>query len=301
MRSLRKFLLAAAAAAAMGGTQAQAATPYSHVLLLSVDGLHAIDLQNWLLSHPGSALSRLSQHGVTFPNAFTTAPSDSFPGMSPKSPAPRPRPPAFTTTTATTAASSRPSSGCVGQPGAETTYAENIDVNQNLVTAGGILGQPRTQIDPAKLPQRLIDGRCGPVYPHEFIRANTVFEIIKAAGLRTAWCDKHPAYEILNGPSGHGIDDLFTPEINSLIPARPATTPPAIWRPAATTSARSRPSSTRSAASTAWATRSSARPAIMGMNFQAVSVGEKLAKAGYATRPASPAATWTAMPRPATG
>src|ERR1019366_3322999 len=36
------------------------------------------------------------------------------------------------------------------------------------------------------------------------------------AGLRTAYSDKHPAYEILDGPSGNGIDDLFTPEIDSL-------------------------------------------------------------------------------------
>ena len=35
-------------------------------------------------------------------------------------------------------------------------------------------------------------------------------------GLRTAWSDKHPAYEILSGPSGTGIQDLFTPEINSV-------------------------------------------------------------------------------------
>ena len=34
-------------------------------------------------------------------------------------------------------------------------------------------------------------------------------------GLWTAWSDKHPAYEALNGPSGNGIDDLFTPEIDS--------------------------------------------------------------------------------------
>src|SRR5262249_46490534 len=27
--------------------------------------------------------------------------------------------------------------------------------------------------------------------------------------------DKHPSYEILNGPSGSGVEDLFTPEINS--------------------------------------------------------------------------------------
>lgn len=38
----------------------------------------------------------------------------------------------------------------------------------------------------------------------------------KRHGLRTAWSDKHPAYDILQGPSGHGIDDLFTREINSI-------------------------------------------------------------------------------------
>ena len=38
-------------------------------------------------------------------------------------------------------------------------------------------------------------------------------------GLRTAWSDKHPAYEILNGPSGTGVQDLFTPEINSVADA----------------------------------------------------------------------------------
>jgi len=40
----------------------------------------------------------------------------------------------------------------------------------------------------------------------------------------TAWSDKHPAYEVLSGPSGKGIDDLFTPEINSqlVLPGGPA-------------------------------------------------------------------------------
>ena len=35
-------------------------------------------------------------------------------------------------------------------------------------------------------------------------------------GLRTAWSDKHPAYEALEGPAGNSIDDLFTPEIDSI-------------------------------------------------------------------------------------
>jgi hypothetical protein len=47
------------------------------------------------------------------------------------------------------------------------------------------------------------------------MRVNTIFDVAKRHGLRTAWSDKHPAYDILQGPSGDGIDDLFTPEINS--------------------------------------------------------------------------------------
>jgi hypothetical protein len=48
---------------------------------------------------------------------------------------------------------------------------------------------------------------------------NTIFDVAHKAGLRTAWSDKHPAYEILDGPSGTGVDDLFTPEINSVADA----------------------------------------------------------------------------------
>ncbi len=74
-------------------------------------------------------------------------------------------------------------------------------------------GRPQSLIDPARLP---VDPRtCKPVYPHSYLQVNTVFEVARKAGLRTAWSDKHAAYDILNGPSGTGIQDLFTPEINS--------------------------------------------------------------------------------------
>jgi hypothetical protein len=33
--------------------------------------------------------------------------------------------------------------------------------------------------------------------------------------MRTAWVDKHPAYDLLNGPSGVGVDDLFAPEVDA--------------------------------------------------------------------------------------
>ena len=45
-----------------------------------------------------------------------------------------------------------------------------------------------------------------------------MFEVARESNMRTAWCDKHLAYDILNGPSGKGIQDLFTPEINSDAP-----------------------------------------------------------------------------------
>src|ERR1700736_1303381 len=52
-----------------------------HVLLISVDGLHALDVANYVASHPNSALAELSEHGITFSNARTPTNSDSFPGL----------------------------------------------------------------------------------------------------------------------------------------------------------------------------------------------------------------------------
>jgi hypothetical protein len=56
---------------------------------------------------------------------------------------------------------------------------------------------------------------CRPIYAHAYVKVNTVFDVAREHGLRTAWSDKHPAYEALDGPAGNGIEDLFTPEIDS--------------------------------------------------------------------------------------
>jgi hypothetical protein len=108
--------------------------------------------------------------------------------------------------------------------GADVEYAENLDHDPNSLDAGqGLPGlpdnilamtnQPEKLIDPVKLP---VDPKiCKPIYPHQYLKVNTIFEVARAHSLRTAWSDKHPAYEILYGPSGTGIQDLFTPEINS--------------------------------------------------------------------------------------
>src|SRR5437870_10411716 len=50
-----------------------------HVLVISIDGMHALDLALWIKSHPGSALGTLSGKGMMYTNASTTRPSDSIP------------------------------------------------------------------------------------------------------------------------------------------------------------------------------------------------------------------------------
>src|SRR4029077_6250990 len=77
-------------------------------------------------------------------------------------------------------------------------------------------GNATSLLDPAQLP--VDPATCTPVYPHQYLKVNTIFEVARKAGLRTAWSDKHVAYEVLNGPSGAGIQDLFAPEINSDAP-----------------------------------------------------------------------------------
>lgn len=52
-----------------------------HVLLISVDGMHEVDLQRYVNGHPTSAFAKLLKHGVHFTNAHTSHPSDSFPGL----------------------------------------------------------------------------------------------------------------------------------------------------------------------------------------------------------------------------
>ena len=56
------------------------ATPAQHVLLLSVDGLHQADIADPNLQPDLTNIISLQNQGVTYANASTTKPSDSFPG-----------------------------------------------------------------------------------------------------------------------------------------------------------------------------------------------------------------------------
>src|SRR3981189_399643 len=77
--TFRETTLGLLAGLAFGAT-AQAAD-IDHVLLISVDGLHALDVARYVENHPNSALAELSSHGITYSNARTPANSDSFPGL----------------------------------------------------------------------------------------------------------------------------------------------------------------------------------------------------------------------------
>ena len=197
------FWLSATAAAQSGDIQ--------HVLLISVDGMHALDLANYVAKNPGSALAELSSHGITYTNARTPSNSDSFPGLlalvtggSPVSHG------LFYDASYDRAIYDPTNITCSGPAGNMMIFDESIDVYNRQNVSQNI-------IDPAKLP-RVRDkfGNCVPLYPHSAVRTNTIFEVIKSKGGLTAWADKHPAYDLVNGPSGTGVDDLYTPEITNV-------------------------------------------------------------------------------------
>jgi hypothetical protein len=250
------------------------------VLLISIDGFHQQDLARFVSANPSSTLAFLSHQGLTYTNASTSKPSDSFPGMLALATGGTPRstgvyydnsydrrlaPPVGT-------AFSGVSGNCTPNvfPGTEVLYDETIDKDLTRLDAGG-------GIDPNALPRDPAHG-CAPVFPHQFLRVNTIFEVIKSNGLgRTAWSDKHPAYEILNGPSGAGVDDLFTPEINN--------SSQDITGSIAATEAyddiKVQAILNEIDGKNSAGTMGAAVPVIFGMNFQAVSVGQKLPVGGY--------------------
>jgi hypothetical protein len=71
-------------------------------------------------------------------------------------------------------------------------------------------------IDPRKLVRDPQAG-CAPVYPWNFVRTNTIFSVVHAAGGYTAWIDKHPSYSFTAGPGGKGLNDYYSPEVNSTV------------------------------------------------------------------------------------
>ncbi len=299
-------------------------TQISHVLLVSIDGMHAVDYLNCSQGVQGinggqpycSNLAKLGATAVNYLDTSTSRPSDSFPGLMAIVTGGTPRlmgvfydvsydrvlaPPIKTT-----------GNGLKGGPctagrpnGTSTEYEEGIDINQKFLNGvdgistkngdGGI-----TSIDPARLVRDPFNN-CLPVYPWNFVRTNTIFGVIHAAGGYTAWSDKHPAYSSVSGPGdGTNLDDFYAPEINSEVVALKGVTTPL--------GLACDPIPDPHADLTAWTNSflniqcydtlkvnailneidgyshnrktKTQVPTIFGMNFQAVSVGQKLIEAG---------------------
>jgi hypothetical protein len=175
--------------------------PVDQVLLLSLDGFHPVDLASYVAAHPTSAMADIVGRGVSYTQATSSRPSDSFPGTLAMVTGGSPASTGVLYDVSWDDRLSPPGSDCSTR-GTSVTYNQVASFDSNDVN---------TTINPAKLP-RDADNGCAPVYPHQYLKVNTIYEVIKAAGLRTAACDKHATYEILNGPSGTGVDDLYTPE-----------------------------------------------------------------------------------------
>ncbi len=247
IKKLKALAAAAGAAALLGGAAPLAAAAVSHsagaghrrpsqiqhVLLLSVDGMHQQDLE-WYVSHyPHSTLADLVRRGVEYNHAVTTIPSDSFPATVGLMTGGSPGVTGFYyDDTYNYDVFPAGTKKCVGPPpGGQVNYDNSIDVNTNRIDAGeGLKGLPgsilqmtsnlRSVINPASLP--VSAKTCKPIYPNQYLKVNTIFNVVRNAGLGTAWSDKHPSYLVLSGPSGNGVEDFFTPEIDSQANGYPA-------------------------------------------------------------------------------
>ncbi|HBP64417.1 MAG TPA: alkaline phosphatase family protein [Desulfosporosinus sp.] len=236
------------------------------VLLISVDGLHASDIANYVKKNPKSSLAALSKKGITYPNASSSKPSDSFPGLLSLVTGGSPNSTGVIYDNSYDRNLLPPIASNAGdKPGTEVLYDETIEYDSSKLDGGGI--------NPAMLPRDPVTKQ--PVYPHNFLKVNTIFEIVKAAGKRTAWCDKHLAYDLVNGPSGKGVDDLYTPEIEAYASSKSIALAEANddLKVAAITNEIGGKDHTGTVAAPV--------PTLFGMNFQAINVGQKIPGNGY--------------------
>jgi Type I phosphodiesterase / nucleotide pyrophosphatase len=312
--------LSLAVVCAAGTALAQPSDKIQRVLLISVDGMHAVDFLNCAngISTTNNnqpycpAMAALAQTGVNYVAASTSKPSDSFPGLTAIVTGGSPaltgvyydvaysrnyNAPAKTTGNGLAAGPCAP----YGSPSGTTTeYEEGIDLNKTKLN-GGAPGASLTDgglasIDPMKLVRDPENG-CAPVYPWQFVRANSIFSVVHAAGGYAAWSDKHPAYaSVASGIGPSALDDFYAPEINSNVVALAGVKTP--------TGFSCNPIRDKGADLTAWTNsfeniqcydtlkvnailneidgkdhlglKVTKVPTLFGMNFQAVSVGEKL-------------------------
>jgi hypothetical protein len=211
-----------------------------HVLLLSIDGMHAVDFYNCANGIAGvnggypycPNMAALSQTGINYVNTESSKPSDSFPGMAALASGGTPKTtglyydvaydrsldaPAKATGTGLAAG---PCTPYATPTGTTTDNDQGVDLDDTKLNGGapgaGLTEGGIASLDPQKL-SRDPQAGCAPVYPWNFIRTNTLFGVIRSAGGYTAWIDKHPSYSFVGGPGGIGLDDYYSPEVSSAV------------------------------------------------------------------------------------
>ncbi len=165
--------------------------PAQRVLLLDVQGLHAADLANWVSAHPGSALAELSSRGVTYTNAHIPWP-DADAGLMAIATGGTPISTGIVSVDGYDHALSPPGSRCSIQGAA-------LDIDRMLSANRG-LDLANAPLDPKR--------DCIPLWPHNLMRVNTIFEVVHEKDGRTAWAGSDAGLtDLLSGPTGRGLDD----------------------------------------------------------------------------------------------
>jgi Type I phosphodiesterase / nucleotide pyrophosphatase len=288
-----------------------------HVLLISIDGMHALDFINCSQGISGvnngapycPNLLALAQAGVNYLDTSTSKPSDSFPGLMALVTGGSPRtvgafydvaydrsldPPPKTTGNGVAAGACTSGAPPIGTT---TEFDEGIDIDQTLLNGGAPPGADGgvASIDPMRLERDPANG-CAPVYPWNFVRTNTIFGVVHAAGGYTAWSDKHPSYSAVSGPGdGTNVDDYYSPEINSTVVPLPGVSGCTLIPDPTNTGSwtdsfqniqcydslkvqaiLNEIDGLTHNGSTRNGNRRARTPTVFGMNFQVVSVGQKL-------------------------
>lgn len=216
------FAGAASAAAVQDRDHDSRPVDAKRVLLVSIDGLHEQDLARCIGANTCPNLALLAKSGITYTNARTPGLSDSFPGLAALVTGGSPKSAGLFYDVSYDRTLYAPSDAtCSGKQGWNVVFDETTGID---AMNGGAL----THLDgggafnPQAIPHARVNGQCVSVYPHDYVKTNTVFEVVKEhlRGSHTAWADKHAwGYDWVNGPSGKGVDDLARTEINSIDPA----------------------------------------------------------------------------------
>lgn len=190
-----------------------------HVLIISVDGMHQQDLARCIADRSCPNIAALAHHGVTYTNAYTPGLSDSVPGLAALVTGGGPRSTGlFYDDIYDRNLYAGTDTQCIGRPGVEVFLQEQVGID--ALNGGALVHlDGGGAFNPQQIPHRKVGSQCVPVYPHDFIQTNTIFEVVKQhlPHAHTAWSDKHAwGTDWVNGPSGKGVDDMARTEINSI-------------------------------------------------------------------------------------